>query len=217
MARAAAAVGVETIVATPHVSSRYAPAARDIRATAAELIVELAAQDIVMSVVTGAELSIAKALELDDEELAALRLGGGPYLLVECPLGEEEDAEDVAARLRAVRERGHPLVLAHPERAPAFMREIGCLRRLVADGMLVSVTAGALTGGFGHERRLFATRLVREGLVHDVASDAHNHTDRSHYSLLQSAQDKWYTRDAPAAILAGRPVTRPDSPVQRAS
>ena len=41
-------------------------------------------------------------------------------------------------------------------------------------GVLTSVTAGSLVGRFGGEVRRFALALVREELVHNVASDAHD-------------------------------------------
>ena len=39
-----------------------------------------------MAIVPGAEVDLITALDLDDAELTALRLGGGPHLLVESPL-----------------------------------------------------------------------------------------------------------------------------------
>ena len=49
----------------------------------------------------------------------------------------------------------------------------GRLRKLVAAGALCSVTAGALEGHFGPAAQWFALELLRDGLVHSVASDAH--------------------------------------------
>ena len=43
-------------------------------------------QRIDIMVLPGAEVALERAGELEDDELAALRLGGGPWLLVECPM-----------------------------------------------------------------------------------------------------------------------------------
>jgi protein-tyrosine phosphatase len=216
MARAAVDAGTRTVVATPHVSETFPNRAEDISAAAAGLIVELARRDIALNVRTGAEITITQALDLGDAELAALRLGGGPYLLVECPLTSERGTA-VESLLLRVRDRGHPLVLAHPERSPAFQREPERLARLVGEGMLTSVTAGALGGQFGSRVRAFALELLRDGLVHDLASDAHDPSQRSprivehliaaEHALpgVSAAADR-YTCEGPAAILAGRPI-----------
>jgi len=216
MARAAVEAGVHTVVATPHVSETFPNRAEHIGAVAAALIVELLRRDIPLNVQTGAEITITQALDLPDDELAALRLGGGPYLLVECPLSFERPSA-VEALLFHVRERGHPLVLAHPERSPAFQRDPARLARLVDAGMLTSVTASALSGQFGSRVATFAIELLRAGLVHDIASDAHDAHRRSPAILehLLAAEPRlagtplraeWHARDVPGAILAGRPV-----------
>jgi protein-tyrosine phosphatase len=208
MARAAVGLGVETIVATPHVSETFENRSADIREATAALTVELVRRGIPLNLRTGAEITIDKALEVDDGELTALRLGGGPYLLVECPL-TRQDGKLVETLLMRVQERGHRVLLAHPERSPVFLHNIARLRRLVDEGMLTSVTAGAFTGHFGQLVRMFTMELLREGLVHDVASDAHDHEHRSHASLAHAARARWYTREAQAAILEGRPLIPP--------
>lgn len=219
LARAAVDAGVETIVATPHVSETYPNRAAEIGAATAALIVELARRDIPLNIRTGAEITITQALDVDDDQLAALRLGGGPYLLVECPLRFERPRA-VETLLMRVQERGHRVVLAHPERSPSFLREPDRLARLVGDGMLTSITAGAVGGQFGRRVATFAVELLREGLVHDIASDAHDATRRSPHILEHlvaadrlfpgvSERAEWYTQGAPAAILAGRPVIVP--------
>ena len=46
-------------------------------------------------------------------------------------------------------EAGHGVVLAHPERSPAFQRDPQMLESLVRGGVLTSITAGSLVGRFG--------------------------------------------------------------------
>ena len=75
--------------------------------------------------------------------------------------------------------------------------------------MRTSVTAGALVGHFGDQVRRFALRLVQEELVHNVASDAHDHLRRraehrrgARAGRLAPLAD-WLTQTVPAAILSG--------------
>jgi protein-tyrosine phosphatase len=61
------------------------------------------------------------------------------------------------------------------------------LKKWVQQGCFVQVTGGALTGGFGAVSQKDALGWIREGLVHFVASDAHN--TRSRPLRLQPAYD----------------------------
>ncbi len=78
----------------------------------------------------------------------------------------------------ALQGAGHRVVLAHPERCPALHREPRIVESLVRGGVLTSITAGSLVGRFGGEVRRFARHLLEQGLVHNVASDAHDATRR---------------------------------------
>jgi protein-tyrosine phosphatase len=113
-------------------------------------------------------------------------------------------------------------VLAHPERCPALHREPRLVGSLVRGGVLTSVTAGSLTGRFGGEVRRFARRLVEEGLVHNVASDAHDALRRRPTlgaDLREAglgALAEWLTQAVPAAILSGEEIpSRPKSATTR--
>ena len=87
--------------------------------------------------------------------------------------------------------RGHHVVLAHPERCPAFHRDPSMLTSLVSAGALTSVTAGSLVGRFGDEVRRFALELVRDGMVHNVASDAHDDVRRPPGRSQSSSRPGW--------------------------
>ena len=63
---------------------------------------------------------------------------------------------------------------------------------MVERGVLCSITAGSLSGRFGSRVRGFSLAMVREEIVHDVASDAHDDS-RRHPDLrggLASLQDE---------------------------
>ncbi|HEX3511614.1 MAG TPA: CpsB/CapC family capsule biosynthesis tyrosine phosphatase [Solirubrobacteraceae bacterium] len=210
IARAAAGAGVRTMVATPHVSHRYPNRSTAIDERAAELRARLEREQLDLEVATGAELAPSHLPELDSAELARLRLGDGPWLLLECPL--QVDAPPLAPLVDALHGIGHRVLLAHPERSPNFQRDPASLAELVRAGALTSLTAGALDGQFGRTVRRFSLELVSSGLVHSVASDCH---DRYHRppgmaravsgAGLDALAD-WLTREVPAAILAGTDI-----------
>jgi protein-tyrosine phosphatase len=216
LARLAAAGGTRVLVATPHVNSRYRNDAATIAVRVAELNERLAAEEVrtadghPLEVRTGAEIAVTMLPELDDAELSGLTLGGGPWLLVEPPFTPV--APHLDAILTGLLRSGRRVVLAHPERCPAFQRDHSALQRLVAGGMLTSVTAGSFAGQFGGEARRLACALAHEGLLHNVASDAHDVTNRTPAIAPQLEQAglgplaQWLTVAVPAAVLAGGPL-----------
>ncbi len=218
LARAAAAAGTRTIVATPHVNPRYHNDAATIAGLVAELNVRLAAEEIALEVLPGAEIAITSVVEIDPGELAQLGLGGGRWLLMEPPF--TPIASGLENLLSAVQRDGHRIVLAHPERCPAFHRDPAMLSSLVLSGVLTSITAGSLVGRFGGEVRRFSLGLVSDGMVHNVASDAHDHVHRppgiaselGRAGLAPLAD--WLTRAVPTAILSDETTVPPRPAVE---
>jgi protein-tyrosine phosphatase len=219
LVRAAIAGGTTTILATSHVSWDYPQnTAASLAVKVDEVNAALLDARLDLEVRPGAEVALTRALDLPDEELERLRLGGGPYLLLECPLSPV--AAGVEAGVNAIRSRGHErILLAHPERVPAFQRDPDMLYRLVADGVLTSVTAGAFVGRFGKDVQRFARQLLADGVVHDVASDAHS-TDRRPPGIVAPLREAglddglidWLGRGVPLAILGGTAIPRPPAP-----
>jgi protein-tyrosine phosphatase len=225
LARAAVAEGTRVLVATPHVNYRYPTVAATMLEAVERTNAALRDAGLPIEVAPGAEIAHDALPDLDDTELRALTLGGGPNLLLEAPLGAVGgDFEDAVAELQG---RGFGVVLAHPERSPSFHRDTERLTGLVGRGALCSVTSSAFTGRFGKPVRQLAERLLAGGLVHDVASDAHDAERRP--PLLRSplvASERhlpglsghiaWLTEAAPATILSGEPLpARPPLPARR--
>ncbi len=210
LARAAVAAGTRTIVATPHVSFDYpGNTAASIADGVEEIRAELDRRAVALEVRPGAEVALTRAVDLPDDELLALRLGGpgGTYLLVECPFSPTATGFEPALELLLA--RGHRILLAHPERCPAFQRDPALFERLCGRGMLGQVTAGALVGRFGRTVQDTANDYVARGLVQVAASDGHGaeHRRPSIGAELAEAgygaQADWLARAVPGAILGG--------------
>jgi protein-tyrosine phosphatase len=220
LVRAAAAAGETTLVATPHVNWRYANVAVEIERLTDELARRLAADDTAMQLVAGAEIAMTHVAELSEAELSRLRLGDGPWLLLEPPFGPL--AGSLAEIVEDLQRRGHGVILAHPERCAAFHRRPELLESLVRGGALTSVTAGSLVGHFGERVRRFALELFASGLVHDVSSDAHDAIRRAPGMSREIEEaglaelTEWLTVEVPGAILAGASIpARPAVTVPR--
>ncbi len=223
LARGARDDGITTIVATPHVDAKHPHVdAALVHAAVPALQRRLDVAGIDVRIVPGAEVAATQAAELGDEQLRALALGDGPWLLLECPL-EGSPVPWFVGIARMLARRGHRVLLAHPERSPLFLRTPELLDALVADGMLVQVTAAALNARYGRTVRDLALRLVERELVHVVASDGHgrHRPARIGADLEQAGIDPvladWLARAAPAALLAGEPLPPqpPRAPRQR--
>jgi protein-tyrosine phosphatase len=210
LARAAVAAGTHTIVATPHVSWTYPNDAEEIAELVDRLNARLDAEEVELEVLAGAELAMTRLVDIRAEELSRLSLGSGPWLLVEPPFAAAVTGLD--ALVFDLQRQGHRVLIAHPERCPAFHRDPGMLREFVGEGILTSITAGSLVGRFGGEVRRFALTLAREGLIHNVASDTHDTVNRPPgvTAELRAAGLEplagWLTEQVPAAILSGAEI-----------
>jgi protein-tyrosine phosphatase len=221
LARAAAAGGTRVLVATPHVSWRYRNHAQIIARLVDELNARLADEGVLspggapLEVRTGAEVALTQIAEIEPAELGRLTLGGGEWLLVEPPFTPA--APHLDEILLALGRDSRRVVVAHPERCPAFQRDRQMLERLVGEGFLTSVTAGSFGGSFGGEARRCALALARDGLLHNVASDAHDHVHRPPAIAAEleavglGPLTQWLTEAVPGAILDGGEIPpRPD-------
>jgi protein-tyrosine phosphatase len=106
-------------------------------------------------------------------------------------------------------------VITHPERNPLLRQRLDQLRRWAAKGCYLQVTAGSFFGRFGDKAQTFAKDLMKENLVHFVASDAHDAQHRP--PVLDAAYDYVTSRYGearaerlfvinPAATLTGDPL-----------
>ena len=218
LARVAVAGGIATTIATPHVTwDHQHNTAAAIAGHVAALNAELQAADIALEVRPGAEIAMTRVGDLAQDELEGLRLGGGSHLLVECPLSAV--GVPFGPIVGALRAAGHQVLLAHPERCPAFQRDPDAYFALVEDpGVLGQVTSGAIVGRFGPPARELGLRLLREGGAQVVSTDAHS-AGRRRPSLAPELEEAglgeltgWLCQEVPAAVLDARPVPPSPSP-----
>ncbi|MGA8218901.1 MAG: CpsB/CapC family capsule biosynthesis tyrosine phosphatase [Solirubrobacterales bacterium] len=214
MARVAAADGIETIAATPHIRHDHDVRIAELPDRVQAVNDELSRNGVPVAVVTGGEVAETALAGLDEGELRAVSLGGGGWILLEPrpgPLGDP--LLDAAVTLR---EAGFGALIAHPERHVSDDM-LDRIRGLIDAGALIQCTAAYLVSGNARKGML---ALAVAGLIHVLASDAHSsHGGRplriseglsvlGQVELLSPHLD-WIAREAPAAILRGE---RPDPP-----
>jgi protein-tyrosine phosphatase len=173
MARISVADGVTVLACTPHIlPGLYHNAGPQIRAATLELQQALDEEGIALRLVTGADVHMVPDLAAGLADGRLLSLADTRYVLVEpphhvAPVRLEQFFFDLVVA-------GHVPVLTHPERLSWIEAQYPAIKRLVRAGVWMQVTAGSLSGAFGRSAQYWANRMLDEGCVHILATDAHD-------------------------------------------
>lgn len=173
MARMAVEDGIFAAACTPHIyPGLYENTAAGIRAGAEAFRERLALAGIGLKIVHGADVHLVPDLleGLRAGRIATLNDTG--YLLLEPPHHVAPPRlEHVCFGLQAA---GYVPVITHPERLTWIGDHYASFHDLARQGVWMQVTAGSLTGRFGPEALYYAERMLDEGIVHVLATDAHD-------------------------------------------
>ena len=177
MAQAFGADGVRIVACTPHIlPGLYHNTGPQIRRAVAELQAAVTQAGIPLRLVTGADNHIVGDFVAGLGAGRLLTLADTRYVLVEPP------HHVPPARLEefffGIIMAGYVPVLTHPERLTWIKSQYATVQRLLRAGVWMQVTCGSLTGAFGRDPRYWSERMLDEGCVHILASDAHDVTRR---------------------------------------
>ena len=186
MARIAVADGITVTACTPHIyPGLYENNAVGIRKAIATLQMMLDRQGIALRLVDGADAHVVPEL-VDGLKAGRIpTLAGSRYFLFEpahhvaTPRLEETAFNAMAA--------GFIPVLTHPERLTWIESHYAMFQRLAKAGAWMQLTAGAVTGRFGRKPQYWAEKMLDEGIVAIIATDAHRADRRP--PLLAEARD----------------------------
>lgn len=173
MARLAVADGTRVLACTPHiVPGVYPNHGQAIRNAVSGFAEELNRQGIPLRLVHGADAHIRP------DFISALRTGEIPTLNDSRYVLFEPTHDILPPRLDSlvfdILAAGYVPILTHPERLAWIEQHYDLIVRLARAGTLMQITAGSLTSVFGKRPQRWAERLLADGLVHLLASDAHN-------------------------------------------
>jgi protein-tyrosine phosphatase len=184
LAKALVQQGVHSAIATPHYNDEFVrlPMVEIIRRVN-DLQRELVRYGIPLRLFPGHEALISPELVADIRSGKVATLNGSRYLLLELwNSAWIPETERVIFELRAL---GITPVLAHPERYRVFQKEPERIASL--QGVLIQITASSLIGAQGRTAQRTAETLLKKGLVHCMASDAHSLNKRPP-TIIQSLQ-----------------------------
>ncbi len=173
MIREMTALGYRKLILTPHVMGDfYKNTTAGIQARLAELQTAVREQQI------NVELSCAAEYYLDEwlmQRLAdqdPLLTFGDNYILFETSfINEPFNFREAIFRIKS---NGYTPVLAHPERYVYFQQQIETLAELRENGVLLQLNLNSLSGYYGEGARRIAEKLINQGLVDLVGTDAHS-------------------------------------------
>jgi len=173
MARASVADGVTVMACTPHIlPGLYHNTGPQIRQATLDLQQALDREGIPLRLVTGADVHMVPDLVAGLRSGRLLSLADSRYVLVEPPHHVAPvKLEDFFFNLVVT---GYVPVLTHPERLSWIEAQYPTMQRLVRGGVWMQITAGSLDGSFGRTAQYWANRMLDEGYVHILATDAHD-------------------------------------------
>lgn len=216
--RALVADGITDAIATPHQFGPY-----DLRNTVTRIQeaidttqAALDAESIPLRLHRGADVRVDERMMALVEKGEVPGLGPtGRYLLLELP---HDAFIDLRGLIRMLQRIGKVAIITHPERHPYLVRRPEAMIDWLKLGAFAQVTCASLAGGFGRAAEIAAWDWLSRGLVHLVATDAHD-TQRRPPVMTQAidliagrlgeAMARLVCLDNPTHVLHGRDLGRP--------
>lgn len=174
MLKCAADDGISVMILTPHHNK---PGHRKIQFSemisgAEKLRSMMSEENVKIELYLGSELHYQSGISEKMGNDMAGTLAGSRYLLVEFnPLA---DYGYIRNGIYSLLMKGYYPVLAHAERYQSVCGRKDGIEDLIEMGCYIQVNAGSVTGKSGLKTRRFVKKMLQQGQVHFVATDAHD-------------------------------------------
>lgn len=180
MACIAASCGVKSVVATPHCNvpgmfenywnARFEETLRNLNEA-------LVFKGIPITVYKGQEIfahgDIVSGLRNGD----LITLNGSRYVLIEFDFDTSEN--EAIETVKKIKSEGYVPIVAHPERYGFVFENPVSIKKICSSGGLIQLNSGSIKGSFGPYVQKLAGAVLKSGVAHFVASDAHSQFSRT--------------------------------------
>jgi protein-tyrosine phosphatase len=173
MAKIALSEGIAVVVCTPHIfPGVYHNDTHIIERAVNRLQRKLNEANLPLKLMVGADAHVSPDLLEQLQSRVVPTVNGSRYFLLEPPhVGFPSYLKAEVERYLAA---GYVPLLTHPERLDWARQHYALFKELVDMGCWIQITAASITGYFGAGVKQLTERLLLDGLVHVVATDAHS-------------------------------------------
>jgi protein-tyrosine phosphatase len=206
MARMQIDQGVEIVACTPHIlPGVFHNEGQHIRQAVDRLQNALDEAGLPLALMPGADNHIVPNFVAELRQDRLLSLGDTRYVLVEPPHNVAPARLDELVFGIALSD--YVPVITHPERLRWIEDKYDLIKRMADRGIWMQVTSGSLVGRFGRRPKYWAERMICEGIVHILASDAHDITGRPpDLAAGRQAAERLVGAQEAERMVSGRPL-----------
>ena len=170
MLRNTEAEGIRTIVATPYIlREHHFKVENEIIKRYVQLKKIVKDEGLKIEIILGCEIYAQPETSLD-HKIATFN-SNAKYFLIEFPMNAIP--KFVPEKLFEFAMAGKVPIIAHPERNLGFQARPDYIFEYVQRGSLMQVNQGSLMGKFGDRIKTLAFKMIKNNLVHFIASDGH--------------------------------------------
>lgn len=205
MAQIAVQDGITHSACTPHIyPGLFENTAEGINRAVVDFRKALAQADIPLQVTYGADVQITPEMieGLNSKRIPTLH--NSQYFLFEPP--HHISPPGMLNLIHDVLASGYIPVITHPERLSYIDQDYDLFVEAAKKGAWLQLTAGSLTGRFGKHVQKVSERFLKDGIVHLLATDAHNLRNRA--PILSEAREAAATylgQEEANRLVIGRP------------
>ena len=170
--------GIRAMIATPHYEvGKYEDNQKEILDNLNKLneLVEKKYPDF--RIYLGNEIFYSYGVVDSLEENKIFTLAGTRYVLVE--FSPNDSYKHIRESLYELINNGYRPIIAHCERYEEVMEDLDRVEELVDAGSYVQINSRTIAGDYGRTIRKRVLKLIKNGLVHFIGTDAHSNGRRS--------------------------------------
>lgn len=205
MLRVAEENGITQVILTPHNKpTRHNVSPESLLEMVEELQQKAFLAGIAVNLHLGTEIYFrSEAAELLNEGRICT-MAGSSYVLVE--FGPGEDFDYIRNGIYQLMGAGFRPILAHAERYSSVCASEEYVEELIELGCYIQINAGSVMGDFGYRTKHFTRRMLKQRLVHFVATDAHD-TEKRKPGLSKCAEyiSRKYGEDYAVQLMQSNP------------